>query len=320
MQTHLGNAMDAIMPERVRYDQNIKELLSDIQILARIVKYTVKEVKELSVDEIMECIDKQSICVSKAEVEPGLTNYGKVQSTQTEDNVLNEGRITFDIRFSLMYNESIRVIINIEAQKATQWNKLHYHLENRIIYYLSRLISSQKETEFFNSDYDDIKKVYSIWICMDAEEGQESVSEISLTSKTLFGQPQLFTQLDKMCGTVIRIRKHIGAVESKNMLIAMLEDILSEEEASKKKKKLEEKYNMVIKYNLEKGVNAMCNLSDIIWEEGLEQGLEQGRSIVIMSCLKNDKTPEEIAEFTGLDIEEVHRIAGIEGKSKTLSQ
>ena len=73
---------------------------------------------------------------------------------------------------------------------------------------------------------------------------------------------------------------------------------------------------MVIKYNLEKGVNAMCNLSDIIWEEGLEQG----RSIVIMSCLKNDKTPEEIAEFTGLDIEEVHRIAGIEGKSKTLSQ
>ena len=48
------------------------------------------------------------------------------------------------------------------------------------------------------------------------------------------------------------------------MLIAMLEDILSEEEASKKKKKLEEKYNMVIKYNLEKGVNAMCNLSDII--------------------------------------------------------
>ena len=45
MQTHLGNAMDAIMPERVRYDQNIKELLSDIQILARIVKYTVKEEK-----------------------------------------------------------------------------------------------------------------------------------------------------------------------------------------------------------------------------------------------------------------------------------
>ena len=81
---------------------------------------------------------------------------------------------------------------------------------------------------------------------------------------------------------------------------------------------------MVIKYNLEKGVNAMCNLSDIIWEEGLEQGLErgleQGRSIVIMSCLKNDKTPEEIAEFTGLNIEEVRRIAGMKEKSKTLSQ
>ena len=65
MQTHLANVMDSAMPEKLFYDQNIKELLSDIQILARIVKYTVKEVNELSVGEIIECIDKQSICIGK---------------------------------------------------------------------------------------------------------------------------------------------------------------------------------------------------------------------------------------------------------------
>lgn len=32
---------------RRQYDQNIKELLADIQVLARIIKYTVREVKEL---------------------------------------------------------------------------------------------------------------------------------------------------------------------------------------------------------------------------------------------------------------------------------
>ena len=30
MQTHLANVMDSAMPEKLFYDQNIKELLSDI--------------------------------------------------------------------------------------------------------------------------------------------------------------------------------------------------------------------------------------------------------------------------------------------------
>lgn len=36
----------------------------------------------------------------------------------------------------------------------------------RGIYYAARQISAQKGTEFENSEYDNIKKVYSIWICL----------------------------------------------------------------------------------------------------------------------------------------------------------
>ncbi len=39
-------------------------------------------------------------------------------------------------------------MINIEAQKSTNTSKLGYHLDNRIIYYLGRMISAQKEVEF----------------------------------------------------------------------------------------------------------------------------------------------------------------------------
>lgn len=31
--------------------------------------------------------------------------------------------------------------------------KLGYHLENRILFYLARMVSSQKQNEFFHSDY-----------------------------------------------------------------------------------------------------------------------------------------------------------------------
>ena len=40
-----------------------------------------------------------------------------------------------------------------------------YKLLNRAIFYVSRLVSSQIERDFVNTNYDDIKQVFSIWIC-----------------------------------------------------------------------------------------------------------------------------------------------------------
>ncbi len=56
-QTHLKNTIDAIDSDKAKYDKNIKELLADIQVLSRILKYTVEEVKDLTIEEIIECID-----------------------------------------------------------------------------------------------------------------------------------------------------------------------------------------------------------------------------------------------------------------------
>ena len=60
-QTHLSNTIDAIDQSNAKYDKNVKEFLSDIQVLARIAKYTISEVAELSIEDIMACIDGKSI-------------------------------------------------------------------------------------------------------------------------------------------------------------------------------------------------------------------------------------------------------------------
>ena len=101
IRTHLGNAIEAIDSLKARYDKNVKELLADIQVLSRIVKHTVIEVESLSIQEIMDCIDRSSIRVGVVPVEPGLTNMDKVESIQTEDAIPNEDYITYDIRFVL---------------------------------------------------------------------------------------------------------------------------------------------------------------------------------------------------------------------------
>lgn len=274
-ETNLSTIIDAIEPEKAMYDKNVKELLSDIQVLARIVKYTVKEVEHLSIEEIMKCIVPESVKTGEVDVNPGLTNLGKVESLQTENSVPGEGYITFDIRFILHYDEEeLEIIINIEAQKSTDHNALGYYLENRIVFYLARLISSQKETQFHHSEYDDIKKVYSIWICMDAEKDEEGIAEISLNTENVYGKEMSFPKLDKMCGIVIRIRKEDGE-KSKNKLIAMLEDLLSTKNKAVKKLIMVEEYGMVMTAELERSVD-MCNLSDVIVEVAMKNGLEKG--------------------------------------------
>ena len=75
-------------------------------------------------------------------VDPGLTNARKVLSEHTEDSILNEGFISFDVRFTFTHEEqNIRIIINVEAQRKTKLSELNYHIESRMIYYLSRLVS-----------------------------------------------------------------------------------------------------------------------------------------------------------------------------------
>ena len=297
-QTHLKNTIDAIDSDKAKYDKNIKELLADIQVLSRILKYTVEEVKDLTIEEIIECIDDQSIEVGAALVDPGLTNTGRIENVQTENSVPNEGYISFDIRFSIHYKKkAIKIIINIEAQKSTDPVKLGYHLENRIIFYLSRLISSQKQREFFHSEYDKIKKVYSIWICMDASNDEDSVNKISLKEETLFGKPSAFSQLDKMCGIVIWIREQNDVEESKNQLIAMLEDLLKDEAIEKKKKNLEKKYNMKMTLDLERRIDDMCNLSDVVEERGIEKGTEKERTRVIQKMIEKGYTKEDILDL-----------------------
>ena len=290
IRTHLGNTIEAVDSAKTRYDKNVKEILADIQVLARIVKHTVAEVDKLSISEIMSCIDRGSIRIGAVPMEPGLTNTERIDSYQTEDSLPNEGYVTYDIRFMMaVASAALEIIINIEAQRTSDFKKLGYHLENRIVFYLARLISSQKGINFVKSEYDNIKKVYSIWICMDAADDEDSISSISLKSECLFGKQCDFPQLDKMCGMVIRIRNNENAAESRNRLIAMLEDVLSTQDGESKKRKLEEKYDMKITTELEGRFDSMCNLSEVVEERGIEKGIRG-----LVDILKEMGTSKEV--------------------------
>lgn len=273
IETHLNQTLSSLEVSKIDYNNNIKELLADIQILSRILKYTVKEIQHLSLEEIAECLHRAKIEVGTTPVDPGLTNAGKVLSENTEDAILNEGSIVFDVRVTFSYKaENIRLIINVEAQKTTAISELKYHIESRMVYYLSRLISSQKSVEFFHDDYDNIKKVYSIWICTDAPNDSDSVCEYSFKPEITYGKAEASAYADKMKGIIIRVRKDTDVEESKHILIMMLEDLLKNNLKEQKKEVLVKKYGMQMNVELERRINLMCNLGDNLVEDAMKKG------------------------------------------------
>ena len=286
-----------------KYDASVKEMLADKQILARILKYSLEEFANEELSDIIDSMNEPD--VSNVRMEPGFTNSEQVMRTVEEDSVIGEGAIYYDIRFSVYHGaELIKMLINIEAQKSTNPTKLGYYIDNRIIFYLGRMVSSQKGVEFQNSNYDDLKAVRSIWICMDSDDDEDSINRIRFTQENVYGKQIELDNIDKVQGVIIRLRKNENVKTSKNVLIAMLEELLKKDDAENKKKRLEEDYGIVMNVETERKVNSMCNLSEVMLERGIEQGIEQ----VIERMLRLGRTPEEIADFCGYDLEKVKQV------------
>lgn len=300
-----------------KYDASVKEMLADKQILARILKYSLEDFANEELSVIIESMDEPVI--SKIRMEPGHSNWGKIQRTSEEDLVIGESGIYYDIRFSVYRGKTpIKILINIEAQKSTNPRKLGYHLDNRVIYYLGRMVSSQKEVEFEKSQYDDLKAVRSIWICMDSGDDEDSINRIRLKQENVFGKEMDLENIDKVQAVIIRLRENEHAETSQNVLIAMLEELLKKDSAESKKNKLEKEYNIVMDVETERKVGTMCNLSEVVLEKGIKQGIEKGieqgieqgiekgieqkLTELVSKKIEKGYKPEQIAEMLEEDI------------------
>lgn len=304
IETNLAQAVNATNDAGAAYDTNVKYLLADKQVLSRILKYTVDEFREMDIEDILCCIGND-IEVGEKPVDAGLSNLGRVKGTVTEDNIPGEGIIYYDIRFTAYLREKeIKILINIEAQKSTDSGKLGYHLENRIVFYLARMISAQKQTEFFHSDFDNLKKVRSIWICMDSGETEDSIEEIGFDTKTIFGNKRSSYYTDLMKGIIVNIRNGAddssgkAIKKSQNVLIAMLEELISRKDASEKKRILADEYGMKMTAELERRIQIMCNWSESIREQArIEAKIEariEARIEAIEKMIRANITREQI--------------------------
>lgn len=293
--------------DKAQYDTRVKRLLAQKSILAHILVKTVDEFKGMKSEDVVKYIEGEP-SISVVPVEPGLANMEKTDATgqrivglNTENAEINEGLVRFDIIFYVrMKNGLSQIIVNIEAQKD---EPTEYKILNRAIFYVSRLISSQKERDFVNTNYDDIKQVFSIWICMNMDDN--SLSHIHLTKDEMLKPCNWKGNLDLLnivlIGITNEIPEHDEKYEMHRLIGALLSSELKEQE---KLDIIEHEYNIPISQEFREDVRIMCNLSTGIEERATEKTSEK----FILNMYKKGYTLDQIADVAETGVDEVEAI------------
>ena len=306
MNTEIANAVNAA-GDKAQYDTRVKRLLAQKSILAHILVKTIDEFKGMKPEDVVKYIEGEP-SISVVPVEPGLANMEKTDAAgqrivglNTENAEINEGLVRFDIIFYVrMKNGLSQIIVNIEAQKD---EPTEYKILNRAIFYVSRLISTQKERDFVNTNYDDIKQVFSIWICMNMDDN--SLSHIHLTKDELLKPCNWKGNLDLLnivlIGITNGIPEHDEKYEMHRLIGALLSSELKEQE---KLDIIEHEYNIPTSQEFREDVRIMCNLSTGIEERATEKTSEK----FILNMYKKGYTLDQIADVAETDVDEVEAI------------
>ncbi len=263
-----------------QYDAACKELLSQKVILAWIMKECMTEYKNCSVDEIMRDYIESDPQVSKIAVDGERSEWlPLIRGGSMEDASVSEGRVTYDIRFTgIVPATGRRLWIDVEPQNDF-WPG--YSLLKRGTYYLARMMSSQRGREFVGSDYDKLKKAYTVWICMNPpKKWRHRIKYYEVRDRDngdleMFG----FQDYDLMTQVVIclgdpRDTKAVGVLR---LLSALLTNVY---EPEMKRQILEYEFGITMTDAMRKGIKSMCNLGEGLFNKAKAEAMVALRDVV----------------------------------------
>ena len=230
-----------------------------------------------------------------------------------EDKVPDEGSIYYDIRFYVyapVDREKIRMIINVEAQNSFYPG---YDIVTRGIFYVSRMISAQLGTECSDSEYDNIKKVYSIWVCMHSPQKiGNAISHYHMEKEDLLpGLPDIPKSYDKLSVIIIALNERVS---SDDKFINMMNTLLSTQKTYQEKRSaLENTYHISMSYNLGKELGKMDHVLDDVIEQKLAEGLAEGQNKAKKELITNllrlkSLSDQEILKVACISPEELQAI------------
>lgn len=261
----------------IKYDETVKELFMNKEIIAPILKYTVPEYDGYSVDQVIQYIEADSI----TDQQPVSDIPMKIGGSNTEESSLTDKVIYYDIHFKAanpaLSNKTITVMLHIDFEIQNKYYPTGgYPIEKRAVYYVARELCSQLGKLTNQTNYKALQKAYSIWICNEDVPNrlQNTVTRYSMTKEDFIGfcnEPK--ENYDLM--EVILIRRGKQPIDSD--IFQYLEAIFCGN-----LQQINQYVDIHNNHQVKKEVKQMSGLWESIYhqaiQQGQEQGLEQGRT------------------------------------------
>lgn len=284
-----------------QYNAHARDFLHNRYLLAMILKGTLAEVRELSVTEIaercMEPADPENphwqMTESGTDEDAGKSLEEPVPetacrllgSTDIPEKIVGQDTVSgmagrdhteyfFDVCFAVNIPDGKRLLIDMEPQKKFDPG---YEIVTRGIFYGALKLTDQSHKEFTGEHYDDLKKVVSIWICMNAPlDRANTISVYEMKKHDLEGtmpdRPEIYDKL-----TVIQICLNAKCESRPGSLIRLLNMIFSDGPTPEERKRvLQEEFGFLLEEE-GKEVLQMCAITEYLLEEGEKRGREEGR-------------------------------------------
>lgn len=259
-----------------KLDAAAKQLLRHKEILAVIARGTIGEYQDCSLREIMDLIEDESI--GSPEVSRSRTNT-VIEGTSSDFEELGEKASHFDVAFRARNPRQgalvkVNLHINFEVQRDYRPG---YPIEKRGMYYLARSLGSQLNVVTERTDYGQLEKCYSVWICRERIPKKEwfSMSGCKMCNYKTIGTAVMREEdYDLMELVVVRLGSS-DCPEEKEELFQFLTALLYPHRKDFRER-IERYIDFKDNLELKREVADMSGWGMSILEEGWREGWEKG--------------------------------------------
>lgn len=267
MRTETEQSIAKALVNGQKYDEACKEVFKNREIIAPILKYVVKEFNDCTQEEIIKYIDADSI----RETVPVSDLPATIRDQGTEMTSIFEKTIHYDVHFKVKNPKlssgmiSVMLHIDFEVQNDYKPSNPKYPIIKRAIYYAAREISAQLGILTNKTNYSDIEKVYSIWVCNEniPLDQRNTVTRYFLKKEDVIGRTDE-PESDYDLLEIILIRR--GDESTDEEIFQYLESIFRSDIA-----KIKEYVDIIEGSEVEKEVAQMTGLGESLYNKAYEE-------------------------------------------------
>lgn len=267
MRTETEQSIAKALVNGQKYDEACKEVFKNREIIAPILKYVVKEFNDCTQEEIIKYIDADSI----RETVPVSDLPATIRDQGTEMTSIFEKTIHYDVHFKVKNLKlssgmiSVMLHIDFEVQNDYKPSNPKYPIIKRAIYYAAREISAQLGILTNKTNYSDIEKVYSIWVCNEniPLDQRNTVTRYFLKKEDVIGRTDE-PESDYDLLEIILIRR--GDESTDEEIFQYLESIFRSDIA-----KIKEYVDIIEGSEVEKEVAQMTGLGESLYNKAYEE-------------------------------------------------